>query len=115
MRSFNAADTSLYSDTLSVSFVPSNIGISPNILNNLRIFPNPSHNELVISLITNDSKDVKIGIYTITGKLITELIDIEFVTGNQDFRINTEEYPSGVYYIVVESEGEMKPVKFLKL
>ncbi len=112
MRAINATDTSFCTDTISVSFITS-VNMPGEILNNVSIFPNPSEKELNISFNISNLKDIKIGLYDITGNLITEILDESF--GNLTYKMNTEGFPAGIYYIVLEVDGITKPVKFVKL
>lgn len=61
-------------------------------------YPNPFNPETVIKFQIKRSSDVKLAVYNIQGKLITELVNGEMNADTYEIDWNASNYPSGVYY-----------------
>jgi len=79
--------------------------------NKITIYPNPVGSELKFELMNEDGKELRVNIYTLTGRLIkTEQII------NQTHNIlNTSSLRKGSYIIVIESDKSVYRDRFIKL
>ena len=71
-----------------------------NYDNSINVYPNPSGNNIKISLPTG-SKEPDVSIYNISGK---EVFKEQYKSS--EIEINTTNFPEGVYLIKVNSGGE---------
>lgn len=78
---------------------PTNIK-EENVLNQLSLFPNPTNNEITISILGNKNEKVEYKLIDSKGKLIEERF-VEISSGINIFKINTNQLQlsSGVYFI----------------
>ena len=80
--------------------------------NEINIWPNPAQN--VINIVTKpDLKDVRVHVYSSSGKLIIE--DIVFIlTGNQSFQIDVSNLAQGMYILRFEHSVGTQSSRFFK-
>jgi hypothetical protein len=72
-------------------------------LRNLNIFPNPANTQLTIEIEMEKPVDINYSICNVLGSLVYE--NNEGITKNGKYTINTENIPSGIYFIQIK-EGE---------
>jgi hypothetical protein len=80
-------------------------------LSELNIYPNPATDKITVS-IDGNGKDCSIHIVDLNGKLIIQKQEL-LIEGNNKIEINTDELINGIYFLSVESNGEVKRSKFL--
>jgi Secretion system C-terminal sorting domain len=79
------------------------------------VSPNPASNIINLQYSVKTQSHIKIGIYDMTGKMIKDLKnENNVVEGNYDFQVDLANVSSGLYTIVIESNGE-KTVKKLSV
>ncbi|MDR6844970.1 Leucine-rich repeat (LRR) protein [Flavobacterium granuli] len=83
--------TTIYSETCT-------LGIEDSVFDKVAIYPNPAKGELHIDNIVLE----KATVYDALGKLIKTTT---FTSGANDNTLHLEGFPTGVYYIYLESEG----------
>ena len=84
------------------------LGISTSAL---KLYPNPTNDELFIQFYAELSKDHVFHIYNSAGKLVWK----EQVMDRNDFSIDVSKYKPGIYWInAVDNEGNTSIKKFLK-
>ena len=82
-------------------------------INSLQIGPNPSDEELHIKgKILNNQERFTIKLIDITGKLLFE--NKITVNGLLDYAINTKEFSSGIYYVLIEADNGFISRKWIK-
>ncbi len=75
-------------------------------------YPNPSKTGEVRFRIQNASSKIKLKIFDIAGNLL-QTIELEKEYSNeQDHRLNTRNFASGVYFAIVESGNKKEKIKF---
>jgi len=80
--------------------------INDNSLQNLLLFPNPTHDYISIS---NDSTILKIEVWTILGqKMLEKQVNFTNMT------IDLSSFESGLYWLKIYDETRMKSVKIIK-
>lgn len=77
-------------------------------------FPNPVKNNRVTIRVENPDGDVKLNIYDIAGKLLYKNKYTSEYVSYKDFQIDVSKYSSGVYLVTVESNSQIRRIKFAK-
>ena len=111
--------------TLDISFTndcaaplaPQNMNFTVNIdatlstsdfnLEELVLFPNPTKNSVTIKGMKS-TKDLKVGIIDITGRVLLNQVDI--TTSNKEVKVDMSKLSSGTYFITLEN-NEFNTVK----
>tara|TARA_R110002049_G_scaffold260571_2_gene436480 strand:+ start:1288 stop:3444 length:2157 start_codon:yes stop_codon:yes gene_type:complete len=105
---YNARDgNNVYIDDLKV-FGTSIVGVDENSLDqlNLSIYPNPTRDDFTLSFDNNKATSTNVYLTDITGKrMINVLSSVQLPIGLQKQRIGTESLKAGIYFIVLEQEG----------
>jgi Leucine-rich repeat (LRR) protein len=98
-EAFSNANWSKIKDaTATYSATCSALGIEDSVFDKVAIFPNPTQGELHIDNIVLE----KATVYDALGKLVKTTA---FTSGAKDNTMHLEGFPSGIYYIYLESEG----------
>jgi Leucine-rich repeat (LRR) protein len=98
-EAFSNANWSKIKDaTATYSATCSALGIEDSVFDKVVIFPNPTKGELHIDNIVLE----KATVYDALGKLVKTTT---FTSGTKDNTIHLDGFPSGIYYIYLESEG----------
>lgn len=74
----------------------------------VKIYPNPTRDELFIELLRSNSAQTKVTIFDLTGRII----HIE-KTNSEVLRIDTPQYARGIYFVRVEQEGRFLTKKIV--
>ncbi len=74
-------------------------------LNSLSIFPNPAANNFNISFELKENANVKIDLYDLSGKLISNLTSEEMNIGNINKSFSTSSLQSGYYIVSLNVNG----------
>lgn len=75
--------------------------------NQIQVYPNPFHHQIIVENPTNEKKDIKI--YTLQGQLIlSEILSV------QKMIINTTDWQQGLYMISIENKSVKTVNKFVK-
>jgi methylaspartate ammonia-lyase len=79
----------------------------------LKIYPNPVHEELRISLANEYKGILTIDVYDALGRIQT--MESMNVAGSSEIRLNTSQLPAGFYILSVSSNGNrMGIARFMK-
>ena len=76
------------------------IGETSNILNNIRIYPNPAKNLLYVSIPTENESDLRITLIDLTGKEIIRM-DRDFSSLNSPVTLDLNNLTPGMYFVRV--------------
>ncbi|RPI16204.1 MAG: T9SS C-terminal target domain-containing protein [Ignavibacteriae bacterium] len=100
----------------SVIGIPSNRNILPLVFNLYQNFPNPFNPSTTISFDIPKSSDVKIVIYDITGKVITELLNEHMTPGTYNTQWDASNLASGIYFyqLITDDFIESKKMVLIK-
>jgi gluconolactonase len=74
------------------------------------IYPNPSRGDVTITLNNDGKKDANVYVYSATGKLLKTLYQH---TNGFEKQIGCKIENSGLYFLVVQSEGNISAAKFI--
>ena len=78
--------------------------------------PNPTENSTYLSLFDVTNKEASVAIYDARAQKVKQVVKAKKIIEN-DYRmdLNTDSLPSGLYYIYVEIEGQMRSLKLIKI
>ena len=85
----------------------------PSALELYRIYPNPSNSSITIQFKIPQTGRVVVSIYTVTGEKIISLIDETLHQGTYSKSLTTEFLSSGIYFVRIQSEHDIRTSKFL--
>jgi hypothetical protein len=94
------------SETGITSFLPSEYKLYQN-------YPNPFNPTTTIKYDVPKTSYIKIKIYDVTGKLISELVNGEIGAGSYEVNWNAAEYASGIYFYRYESKEYTKVMRMV--
>jgi choice-of-anchor B domain-containing protein len=79
-------------------------------------FPNPFNPATVIGYTLNKNSNVKLRIYDVLGNEVSVLVNEKQKEGNYSVKWNAANYPSGIYFYKIESNGysETKKMTLIK-
>jgi len=80
----------------------------------LSVYPNPASDFVQIYFTSLTDSNCKIYIQNALGQLVTIVYEGSTTVGANEFEYSTANLQSGVYFIIVESEGSKETIKFIK-
>jgi len=96
-----------------VTGVEGNITTTPTEYQLYQNYPNPFNPTTTIKYDVPKSSFVKIKIYDVTGKIITELVNRDMEAGSYEVNWNAAEYASGIYFYRLESKDFSKVMRMV--
>jgi len=108
----------LASDIGAFEFDPAYVGIPENTVGlqiNPLPFPNPVKTLLTIKYRSQQVDDVILDIYNLQGKPVIQSIRQPGNSGQQQFTVNVEDYPSGIYIYTLRSGKSYETGRFIKV
>lgn len=82
-------------------------------ITDMDIAPNPASNTITVNFQLEQTIDLDISIYNTFGKEITTLKHNDLVAGKSTVNIDIDNYPNGVYYLVMTSNNQQLSKKFV--
>jgi len=79
----------------------------------INAYPNPFSKQLNIDISLEEDQIVEISIYNLTGKRIITLSDSELQKGKHNFKWNSENAPSGIYFYTVRTADTVQTKKII--
>lgn len=80
---------------------------------NASLFPIPSSNKTTLSIELKSLSNVKVELYNLVGKKVSEIFKGQFNTGNNEIPVNTAELANGIYFIKVSVADRNKTIKLV--
>lgn len=112
VRSFRTTDTSAWAEDYSFN-IPWNVGVNDiETLSNINIYPNPTNDNLNVSLNVKETSEMTWVITDILGQNITEEI-VLVKTGFFSKNIDVSEFKPGIYFIEIRNADEKSVMKFV--
>jgi hypothetical protein len=71
----------------------------------MSIYPNPTSNDFTINTILPVATDITINIYSITGKLVSTIVEKNKLPGTQNISVNTSTLANGSYIVQVTGKN----------
>ena len=73
------------------------------------VYPNPANQFTAVAINLNSESTASLAIYDMSGRVIYKKDETKIASGHQEIAINTTNFPSGTYSIVIKtSKGELK-------
>jgi hypothetical protein len=82
---------------------------------NLNAYPNPFNNEILFDITLNDKSEINLSIYDVNGKLVKKIKQGELLKGNYQYKFNSYNLSSGIYFSVLETKSTKKILKLILL
>jgi hypothetical protein len=77
------------------------------------LYPNPAQNEVNVGVYLNESTEVSINIYDVTGKLVSEGFSGFMNSGENIVKLNTTDLTSGLYSTVITTGKSIKNIRLI--
>jgi hypothetical protein len=88
------------------SIIPNTVSLGQN-------FPNPFNPETSISFGINKNQHVKLQVYDVTGRMVSELVNQELTAGNYNYKWNAAKNSSGMYFYRLTTDGFTETKKMI--
>jgi hypothetical protein len=87
-----------------------------NLISNVKVYPNPITNSGVVEFYTEAPIDLNVKVYDVFGRKVANLFNGKTFAGFQAIQLKTEGLSSGVYTVVIETDGARitKQINILK-
>ncbi|MBN1822284.1 MAG: T9SS type A sorting domain-containing protein, partial [Prolixibacteraceae bacterium] len=79
----------------------------------LRNYPNPFSDYTNIELSLTEKSFVKIQVYNISGKMVSEIYNGDLYKGTHKFEFNADGMPNGLYFTKVLADNKSQTLKML--
>lgn len=109
----SASDSSRYSTADMLVSVEGNVSTIPIEYQIYQNYPNPFNPTTTIKYDIPKNTFVKIKVYDITGKLISDLVNSKMEPGSYEVNWNASDYASGVYFYRIETKDFTKVMKMV--
>jgi hypothetical protein len=110
----SASDSSRYSVSNGIiTWVEGNISTIPAEYQLFQNYPNPFNPTTTIKYDVPKTSLVKIKVYDVTGKMISELVSRQMEAGSYEINWNGSEYASGVYFYKIETKDFTKVMRMV--
>jgi len=80
---------------------------------NISLFPVPSKNQTTLSLDLKSKSDVKVELYNLVGKKVSDVFNNELYSGSNEIQINTSDLTNGIYFVKVSVADRNKILKLV--
>ncbi len=120
LPTFEAGEYRIYTSeklSLPTPEIVSNINILDELLAEdigLNMQSNLVNQELIFELNLFDAKDINISIFNTEGKKIKQILNNKQLVNLQQFKINTGNMPSGMYYLLIQANDKIGAFEFVK-
>jgi hypothetical protein len=102
-------------DTSSNILVPFCEGINDiNIISNLLLMPNPSHNTINISYTLDERAETRMYISDLSGRVVKEIYSGDLAAGNKSLPVDIQELTEGVYSFNISTASGKLSKLFIK-
>lgn len=76
-------------------------------------YPNPFNPATTIKFSVPVSSNVKLKIYDVTGKVVSEILNKDLTAGTYNINFNASDYSSGIYFYMLEASGSTQVKKMI--
>lgn len=81
--------------------------------NSIRVFPNPFNDQIIINCFSNNNYEIDLALVNSLGQAVYNRKD-SLKAGDNTIVIDSPEIPTGLYYLIIRSEGYNQTVRVLK-
>ena len=106
--------TSLYSDVRRANVIETGIPVEDNGISSVKIFPNPFSDAASIMISVVEPTNLKLTLYTVSGKEIQILADGMKQVGEYQYDISGNNLDSGIYLLHVSTNNTSKVIRLIK-
>lgn len=85
-----------------------------SVENTVSIFPNPTENNSTINYFSAANENVNISLYNVVGQKISTIYHGDVSIGSNQYDINMEDLPKGIYVVNIENSKGVKSVKLVR-
>ena len=85
----------------------------PNSIKEISSYPNPSSNELNLSILLEKSNNVLVTVLDNTAKQVIQPQSHSLPSGQQKITINTSTLENGIYFVRLQTENRISTHKFV--
>jgi type IX secretion system substrate protein len=78
----------------------------------LKVFPNPTSDEIQLSFLTDATSSVQLSVYDISGRKVINLLPKSYAAGLNTIKANTSSLLPGAYFIVLQNGRSSRTTKF---
>ncbi|MEI6508397.1 MAG: choice-of-anchor V domain-containing protein, partial [Bacteroidota bacterium] len=108
-------DSNNCSDSIGKSIQITNTGIDKiSAIQNLNIYPNPSSENIKATFEMKENSDLEMMIIDVNGREVYRYQNMEEQSGQKEFDFSIQQYPNGIYLMMIRSGGKIKVMKFIK-
>ncbi|PZF73487.1 T9SS type A sorting domain-containing protein [Taibaiella soli] len=90
---------------------PTAVATLPTNVQSAVVFPNPAANNATVMVQLKDAGTLRVVVADITGKLVKEVFAGDKVSGTQNIDINLSDMNTGLYMVLIQSNGTQKNAK----
>lgn len=107
------ASNATCSDTITF-IVTLTVGVEEvQTINGVNLYPNPVSQEASIDVNLNETTEVVVSLFDLTGKMVMNIYDGEMSAGMNTLKIDASELPSGIYFTIIASKDVKKTLKMV--
>ena len=104
--SFRVTNTHLLEADVFPTGVPETPGGSESGMRLLRPRPNPARSTVVLAVASGERRQAVVRVLDVSGREVARVLDDVVGPGWRQLKWNTEHLPSGVYFVMLESDGD---------
>jgi len=113
-NSNNTVNATALSNAITAALQDFGVGLGePNNLKAISTYPNPSNNELNLSILLEKSSTVLVTVIDNTTKQVLQPQSHFLSSGEQTFSINTSSLKNGIYFVRLQTEDGITTHKFV--
>jgi len=83
-------------------------------LNELNFYPNPVEDLAHLEFELPNSNDIQFNIIDVLGQVVYSENKVNLNSGTHKYTFNLEDYSKGIYFLTIQSEEQIKTIKFIK-
>jgi len=82
--------------------------------NNLKVFPNPAHDQITLQINSEHSGVVQLQVYDLSGRKISEKTQ-QLLIGNNNLEYTISGFKPGIYYFRLQSANYSETIKWVRI
>lgn len=79
----------------------------------VKLYPNPTKDEAIISMVLKNAEHVVVTIFDMEGKKVMSAIDKKLAAGEQELTLNTSTLASGAYFVEIATGNQAMKIKMI--
>lgn len=111
--SLSASQLDCIDDIVQEVMVPLVGLVENNLVEDFKIYPNPSSDIAHLHFTIHDSQFTDIELFTVEGRKIRDLANGIMIPGTHDIRVDVSDLPAGIYYVRIQTGDVIDGVKLV--